>query len=252
MNRTLLCMLAGCALLGAGCVEDDISPNAPRPTGAFEEFQTEVPGLSGLCLNIVEDGLIAVSDKGDIYELDFDGTTRRVVYSSSHDFEAVTADAEAGVYYIAEEGENAIYRLSGRDFDRLDLVSEVDVPGGGVANKGLEGIALCGESLLVANQAQPTLVLRYSLLTDRIEEQIPIDFATFLSDICYDAAGDALWVLDSKQMRIFVCSMRGAVQRTYSVDFVKKAEAMALDRRHGVVWLGCDESGRLYRVRMTI
>ncbi|MDE5636415.1 MAG: hypothetical protein K2I43_00080, partial [Alistipes sp.] len=72
------------------------------------------------------------------------------------------------------------------------------------------------------------------------------------SDICYDSASDALWILDSKQKRISVCTTKGVVQRTYAIDFVAKAEAMALDRKQGVVWLGCDESGRLYRVRMTI
>lgn len=248
MSRQALCTLVGCALLSVACVEDDISPNAPRPAGRYDVFQTEVPGLSGLCLNAAGDGLVAVSDKGGVYELDFDGTTRRVLCDSSHDFEAVTSDG-SGAYYIAEEGENAIYRLSG---GRLELVAEVDVPGGGVANKGLEGICWCGESLLVANQAQPTLILRYSLLSGGIEEQIPIDFATFLSDICYDSARNALWILDSKQKRISVCTPKGVVQRTYAIDFVTKAEAMALDRSRGVVWLGCDESGRLYRVEMTI
>lgn len=252
MNRQALFALVGCALLGVACVEDEVAPSAPLPTGQYDEFQTEVTGLSGLCLNLAGDGLVAVSDKGNVYELEFDGTTRRVLYSSKHDFEAITADTGAGVYYMADEGENAVYRLSGDAFDRLDLVTEVDVPGGGVANKGLEGICWCGESLLVANQAQPTLILRYSLLSGKITEEIPIDFATFLSDICYDSVRGTLWVLDSKSKSIRVCSPKGVVQQTYAVDFVPKAEAMALDRKHGVVWLGCDESSRLYRVRMTI
>lgn len=246
MDLRILGAFALCAMPFCGCVEDDPSPMAPLPTGPYVEFQTEVAGLSGLCLNAAADGLYAVSDKGNICELTLEGATGRVLCESSHDFEAVTLDPVTGTLYIAEEAENAIYRLSGGELSR---VAAVDVPGGGVANKGLEGICWTGESLYVANQAEPAMILRCSA-DGEVEETIPIGFVTFISDICWDAATGTLWILDSRQQRIFCCTPAGAVLRTWSVDFVQKAEAMALDRRRGVVWLGCDETGRLYRVAL--
>ena len=46
---------------------------------AYEAFPTGVGEMSSLCLNQEKDGLYAVGDEGDIYEIGFDGKTRKVI-----------------------------------------------------------------------------------------------------------------------------------------------------------------------------
>ncbi|MDO9152721.1 MAG: hypothetical protein Q7U47_03265, partial [Paludibacter sp.] len=60
----------------SSCVKDigtDITPNEKD----YEEFSTNVLGFSGLCFSKDSTSFMAVSDKYGIYELNFDGTTKR-------------------------------------------------------------------------------------------------------------------------------------------------------------------------------
>ena len=248
MGRYILWCVIGLAVCFAGCEKDEAySPTTDDSVVSWTEYPTTIKGLSGLCLNASGDGLYAVSDGGSLYELAFDGTVGSTLCQTKHDFEAVTLDPATGALYLTDEGENALYRFAG---GQLSLVTKIDVPGGGVYNKGLEGVAWDGRYLYVANQAEPTLILKYDPETDKVVDQIRIDFVTFLSDIAYDAVDHALWILDSKGPNLYKCTLAGEVQRTWSVAFVAKAEALALDRNRGCVWLGCDKTGRLYRVEI--
>lgn len=247
MNRRIKNWMIVCAALMSSCVQDDIHPMADRPVESWTEYATTIRGLSGLCLNAAGNGLYAVSDGGTLHELSFDGTVGRTLYESTHDFEAVTLDQQTGALYLADEGENAIYRFSD---GKMELVANIDVPGGGVDNKGLEGVTWAGDFLYIANQESPTMILKFDLKKKEVVEYITVNFATFLSDIVYDSVEDALWILDSKGPKLYKCTLAGEVQKTWSVEFVPKAEALALDRNHGCVWIGCDQTSRLYRVEI--
>lgn len=247
MRRNILSMIVGIGVCLSGCVKDDIHPLSDRPVNSWTEYPTTIKGLSGLCLNSSGNGLYAVSDGGQLYELAFDGTVGRTLCDTKNDFEAVTIDTATGILYLVDEGENAIYRYAS---DTLEQIALIDVPGGGVSNKGLEGVMFDGHYLYVANQAEPTLILKYDPAAKAVVGQIGIDFVTFLSDIAYDAVDNALWILDSKGPKLYKCTIAGEVVKTWSVDFVAKAEALALDRNHGCVWLGCDQTSRLYRVEI--
>ena len=247
MRRYILWLIVGLGLCLSGCVKDDIHPMADRSVNSWSEYSTTIKGLSGLCLDASGNGLYAVSDGGLLCELAFDGTVGRTLCQTKHDFEAVTLDPTTGNLYLVDEGENAIYRFAEGS---LELIAMIDVPGGGVSNKGLEGVTCDGRYIYVANQAEPTLILKYDPVTKTVVDQIKIDFATFLSDISYDAVDNALWILDSKGPKLYKCSLEGEVLKTWSVDFVAKAEALALDRAHGCVWLGCDQTSCLYRVEI--
>lgn len=246
-KRLLLGWIIGLGVCLPGCVKDDVSPMADRAVISWTEYSTSIKGLSGLCMNSAGDGLYAVSDGGLLYELAFDGTVGRTLCETTHDFEAVTLDTATGTLYLADEGENAIYRFANGS---LELVAKIDVPDGGVPNKGLEGVTWDGHNLYIANQAEPTLILKFDLATKQVTEQIHIGFVTFLSDIEYDAAEGTMWILDSKGPKLYKCTLAGEVLKTWSVDFVAKAEALALDRKNGCVWLGCDQTSRLYRVEI--
>ena len=246
LRKILLSAVCGAGML-AGCVKDDIDPLAPRPTGDYTEYSTGLTGLSGICLDASGNALYAVTDKGSICMLTFEGTVSETLYTSEHDFEAVTLDPVTGTVYLAEEGEMALYKLSGTTPVDIVKIATLSVPGGGIANKGLEGVAYGNGTIYAANQAEPTLIFCCSP-DGNVKGTIDITFATFLSDICFDSSDNTLWILDSKKQSIFHCTLSGDLIATYSVDFVAKAEAMAIDRARNTIWIGCDQTSKLYRV----
>ncbi len=217
----------------------------------YEEFTTEVVGLSGICFSNDKASLFAVSDKYGIFELNTDGSTKRKFsYNGANDFEAITADPVTGNIYLADEGQMNLLLLSANE-QSVSLVTHITI-NGGVSNKGIEGLAYGRDTLYAVNQQSPTLLIKYSLGSHMEATRTVLSFATYLSDIFFDASDNSLWICDSYQKKIFHCNCNGGLIASQDIDFVAKAEGIVVDRTANVAWIGCDQTGKLYRIKLTI
>ncbi len=221
------------------------------PANNYTVYATEVYGLSGLCFGKDKSTLFAVSDKYGIYELNTNGSTKRKLpYSGSNDFEAITINPATGTIYLADEFEMNLLQLSA-DETTVSTVTHITVPGA-ISNKGIEGLAFGRDTLYAVNQQSPTILIKYSLAAHAETGRITLSFAQYLSDIFFDESDQSLWICDSYQQKIFHCNLNGDVIASQSVEFVAKPEALAVDRAANIAWVGCDQTGKLYRIKLTI
>ncbi len=193
---------------------------------------------------------MAVSDKYGIYELNFDGTTKRKLdYNVGNDFEAIAFNYKTKTYILADETNMTVSTLNS-DMT-LTQITKVIVDGG-ISNKGLEGLTFCEDTLYICNQEAPTALIKYDLKSKTEISLKTLSFAGYLSDICYDRSDKTLWICDSLQKKLYHCTLNGSVIAEQNIDFVAKAEALVIDRKKNIGWIGFDLSGNLYKVKLKI
>lgn len=251
--------MAAAALLCCGCLKDNSytppEQHEQEQGGAkeytistYDTFSTGVKELSSICFNASSDGFYAVSDEGKVYELGLDGKTRAVLYDKSgHDWEGVEFNGKD--ILLLEESESALYRLEGGS---VSLISKIDIPGGGVSGKGPEGLMCAKDTVFVANQASPTRIVKHRP-AGTVYGYVDISFVSkYLSDLCYDPIDNTMWIVDSKGPAFYHCTLDGKLIATYNIPFVKQAEAIAIDHKGGIAWIGCDTTSNLYRMKIEI
>ncbi len=244
-----LCLFSLIFLLGS-CVED-IQTDDPSIEKDYMEFSTSIIGFSGVCFSKDKNSLLVASDKLGLYELNFDGSTiRQLKYSGHNDFEGITINPATGTIYVADETNMTLNQLS-EDEMSITEISKIIIPNG-ISNKGIEGVTFGNDTLYAVNQTEPTLLIKYSLVSKKEISRTKVSFASYLSDICFDSSDNTLWICDSKQKKIFHCKLNAELIGTQNIDFVPKAEAIAIDRASNIAWIGCDETGNLYKVKIKI
>lgn len=213
----------------------------------YEAFETDVKELSSICFNKASDGLYAVSDEGKVYEIGFDGKTKSVLYGkSNHDWEGVEFSGKE--ILLMDEGESALYKLQDGDISRI---AEIKIPDGGEKNKGPEGIMCVKDTVFVGNQCSPTRIVKYCLTAGKVCGYFDVKFVSkYISDLCYDKTDNTMWIVDSKGPAFYHSTLDGKLIATYKIPFVNQAEAIAVDRTKGIVWIGCDTSSKLYRIKL--
>lgn len=221
-----------------------------KPDKEWKVFKTGLKNLSGICFNKDKTLLLAVTDKGNIYELDFQGNVKRKLpFDEFGDFEAITMNPQNGKVYLADENTMSVYELSSNE-KKIDKVVSVAVSNASY-NRGIEGVGYGKDVLYIANQSDPCRIFKYHL-KDKKMSQLDVNFTTFLSDIFYDFTDDTLWLVDSKKYQITHCNLNGKVIAQQNIPMVRKAEAIAVDREKNIVWIGCDKTGNLYQIKLKI
>ncbi|MBK9565639.1 MAG: SdiA-regulated domain-containing protein [Saprospiraceae bacterium] len=252
------CKFIGIALLvfitSSGCFLDnkiDQAKNNEIKPEAFNVYQAGITGFSGICPGKVKDTFLAVSDKTGIFEIDKVGKIiRKLPFSGSYDFEGITINPATNEVYLADEGQMKIYKLS-NDEKSIELITDVRVTGG-VINKGIEGLTYGNDTLYIVNQESPTIMIKYDLKSRKETARLAMNYVQFLSDIYYDGSDKTLWISDSKQQKFFHTDLNGNVIAFQSIPYIAKAEAITVDRVAKIAWIGCDETGFLYKVRLEI
>lgn len=259
--------MAAAALGCCGCLSDNSyipftpdeedterkeQPAAPQTydiSAAAAVYQTKVSELSSICLKSSPDGFYAVSDEGDVFELDMEGKTVSRLYSKgNHDWEGI--DCSGTDIYLMEESESALYRLSS---GQLTKVAVTRIPGGGVSGRGPEGLMIDGDIAYIGNQESPTRIVRYSLKESKQLSYYDVSFVRdFISDLCLDPVDNTMWIVDSKGEAFYHCSLDGQLIATYNIPFVKQAEAIAVDHANSLVWIGCDVTSKLYKIEIEL
>lgn len=211
-------------------------------------FQTDVTGLSSMYRR--GQSFISVSDKNGIYEINLEGKTiRKLSYNGNADLEGVAINDMTSDIYVVDEASMNVYQLSA-DEQSLQLITHINISGG-ISNKGLEGVAYANDTLYIVNQTQPTLLIKVSLSEKKEVSRTNVSFATYLSDICFDKTDNTLWICDSQSQKLFHCDLNGNVLKSQDISFVQKAEALFVDRQNKVVWIGCDATGKIYKLPLT-
>ena len=212
-----------------------------------EEVTTKVPEVSGLCLAPDGQGLLAASDENGVYYVSLAGDTRPFYTERRMDCEGVTLDPETrDVYYIVERKQE-VRRLKGPDYNESELLVTIDEVGKGT-NSGLEGISWYKDGkLFVGNQMKPVMLFQYSL-TDGIVSRTEIKGTTEIAALCYDPIRDVLWIADSEQHNINLCTTDGDVLMTYPVPFVDNGESLYVDHENDCIWIGDDTTSKIYKI----
>ena len=257
LRHCLLCVLAVSSL--SACLRDDDPPgpgDTTDPTvltfGEPMSFETNLEGLSAICLNENGDGLLVAEDNGHIYEFGLDGillkgnTVPNPDNRAKVDLEGITL-APDGKIYVCEERFREVWRL-GDDHTHISLVSVGPQEAGAQDNQGYEGIAAGKDILYIANQSSPKRVYTYSLTTGDWATAFDADWATSLSDIYYDNDDGTLWITDAKTKKLTQLKTDGTVLHTYDISFVKKPEGFCMDKAHKRFWFVCDQTSRLVTV----
>ena len=227
---------------------DDFKLHAYRPVmGKVEEVQTTCPEVSGLCLAPDGAGMLAASDENGVYRVSWTGETTEFYTEKELDCEGVTIDpVTKDVYYIVE-GVQELRRLAAPDYKEPELLFVLRDAGFGT-NSGLEGITWYKDGiLLIGNQMEPNLLVRYSLSDGELSRRVLTD-TDEIADLYYDPVRDVLWIADSERRTINVCTLEGDVLVSYPVPFIDNGEGLYVDHEHGCIWVGDDTTSKLYRI----
>ncbi|MBK8953204.1 MAG: hypothetical protein IPM85_14000 [Chitinophagaceae bacterium] len=67
-----------------------------------------------------------------------------------------------------------------------------------------------------------------------------------------DNSDNTLWFCDSQQKMIFNCNLNGDVLESQEINYVSKAEAIVVDRSTNTAWVGCDQTSKLFKIKLKI
>lgn len=228
----------------AQALEDNFSVNN---TDEIAQYPTKIKGFSGLIFDKNKENFYAVSDYGKIYLIDKQGHILQTLYKKGGDLEGITLDPSNQDIYVVDEQKMKVLKLNIED-KKLDTFLKIKVPNL-KRNKGLEAIAYGQDTLYIGNQFAPKRLFKYAVKTHQLSF-IDLDYAGYLSDMFYDNTDHTLWIANSKAKKIYQYSLDGKLIYEQNIDFIQKAEALTVDREQKILWIGCDYTGILHKVKL--
>lgn len=242
--------LLSAALFISGCSHARNTENDEVPLmGASTVFEVDVEEISGLCLDADRSALISCGDQGVIKRISFEGeVSDMLVYPA--DMEGVTLHPSTGDLYLAIEGRQEVARVAAPEYDVYETVFPVqEAIDGDYRNGGLEGVEYYKDDILFVGSQKDANIWQYKTDGTLISKISLSDFATEVAGLCYEPEVGLLWVTDSNQAKIFLCTVEGVLLETYDVPFIENLESICVDRERGCVWVASDEeSPKLYRI----
>ena len=217
---------------------------------------TGIQGFSGIYLAPDGSGFIAASDRGGVYKVSFSGEATPLYVETAGfglDCEGVTVDPATGdVYFVLERDKQEVRRLRAPAYSESEVLATITEVSSS-SNSGLEAIAWMGDgTLMVANQANPRLLLRISATDGSVMSRTEITTGiTDISDLCYDPVRNALWIADSETRTINLCDLEGKVQKSYSVSYIDNGEGLCIDRERQCIWVSDDTTSKVYKISFT-
>ena len=212
---------------------------------------TGIQGFSGICLAPDGSGFLAASDRGGVYRVSFSGEATTLYVETAGfglDCEGVTLDPATGdIYLVLEREKQEVRRLRAPDYSESEVLTTISE---GSFNSGLEAITWMGDgTLMIGNQANPCLLLRYSVADGTILSRTEItEGITDISDLCYDPVRNALWIADSETKTINLCTLQGAIIASYSISFIDNGEGLYVDRDRQCIWVSDDTTANIYKI----
>ncbi len=226
-----------------------VSPSSYLPRmGEVRSISSTCPEVSGLCPAPAGDGLLAASDDGGIYHVAWDGTTTPLYVDGKMDCEGVTLDPATRDVYFVVERKQEVRRLAGPGYDSSELLGVISEVGLGT-NDGLEALTWYKDgTLLVGNQRKPIALMRFSVADGTVVSRRELTGVTEIADLCYDPVRDVLWIADSEERTLNLCTVDGDVLASYSMAFIDNGEAVCVDHANSCIWVGDDTTSRIYKI----
>ena len=223
-----------------------VSPSAYMPKmGSYTTLNTTCPEVSGLCLAPDGSGLLAASDERGVYHISWDGQTTEFYTENHMDCEGVTIDPATGDVYFVVERKQEVNRLPApyKKPELLGVISEVGL----LTNDGLEAVTYYKNgTLLVGNQRKPVRLMRFA--NGQVIDRHDLTGVTEIADLCYDPVHDVLWIADSEERTINLCTLDGEVMATWNVPFIDNGESICIDHERSCIWVGDDTTSKIYRI----
>ena len=197
---------------------------------------------SGIVFHSRRGTLFVVGDKGDVCEIQRDGTLVKQKHIRKADFEGITCDPATGLLYVAIEGEERVVEIDPEDFRVLRGFSidrtfqgKVVLKAGG---SGIEAITFVpdshhpeGGTFFIANQGfdlnsteDPSAIFEVEVPLKRGSAADStakiVRFFTLgvidLSGLHYDRAKDRLYVISDATNTFFEITKEGHIVRAYA------------------------------------
>ena len=232
----------------SGIFEKDEDTRYLPVIGKRTVFDVDVEELSGLCLNKDKTALLSCGDQGVVKTISFEGKVTEI-FEYDTDMEGVTLDPETGDIYLAIEGAQIVAKLAAPDYNDFNTVFPVqEAIDNGYSNGGLEGIEFYKDDILFVGSQTEANLWQYHMDGTMISKVSLSAFATEVAGMCYDPVDDRLWIVDSNEAELYLVTVDGKLEATYSLGKIENAESVCLDRERGCIWVGSDEySPKLYR-----
>jgi uncharacterized protein YjiK len=164
------------------------------------------------------------------------------------DCEGVTLDPATRDVYFVVERKQEVRRLAGPGYDNAELLGLISEVGLGT-NDGLEALTWYKDGiLLVGNQRKPIALMRFSLADGAVVSRRDLTGVTEIADLCYDPVRDVLWIADSEERTLNLCTVDGDVLATYYIPFIDNGEAVCVDHANSCIWVGDDTTSRIYKI----
>lgn len=249
MSRGLLVLLSA-VFISHACSSGGNHESIKVPVmGASTFFDVEVEEISGLCFNADRSALISCGDQGVVKQISFEGEVSDILVYSA-DMEGVTLHPLTGDLYLAIEGSQEVAKLAAPAYDTYETVFKVqEAIDNKYQNAGLEGVEYYKDDILFVGSQAGANLWQYKTDGTLVSKISLSGFATEIAGLCYEPEKDLLWVTDSNEAKIFLCTTDGVLLATYDVPFIENLESICVDRERGCVWVASDEdSPKLYRL----
>ena len=236
-------MLAA-VLLMSGCTE---KLGIPQLGDDYTVYEVDMAELSGLCLSKDKTKLLACGDTGTVKEISFTGEVTDI-WKSGADMEGIAVNPSNGDIYLAIEGSQEIHRLPAPAYNQEVVMFDVS-SASAFKNSGIEAVEYYKKNIIFVGSQKGANLWQYKINGTLVSTVSLSAFASEIAALCYDEGADCLWVADSKQAKVFVCTVGGELLETYDFPFIENAEAICIDRDRDCLWIGSDEDAtKLYKI----
>lgn len=243
-------ILFSAVLLCLGCsgFHENVTDAVPV-MGSACVFDVDVEEISGLCMNPDRTALMSCGDQGVVKQISFEGEVSEIMEYPA-DMEGISLHLSTGDLYLAIEGSQEVARLKAPAYDAYETLFEVkEAIDKNYCNGGLEAVEYYKNDILFVGSQTEAILWQYKIDGTMVSKISLSDFATEIAGLCYEPEKDLLWVTDSNQAKIFLCTPEGSLLATYEVPFIGNLESICVDRERGCVWVASDEdSPKLYRL----
>lgn len=241
MVRSMVLLLV---LLFAGCARHEplaeIAPSLPVGSLTLVGVHSLTVGEpSGLAYSPKTGQLYMVSDaRSEIFVIDTTGRILSSIPVDAADLEGITLSAQADTFYVVEETASRVTRFlaNGTKVSSHPLLVRTD------PKHALEGITMDPAGhLIVLNEKAPAMLVELAGGTE--VRRMTLTETSDISDVCYDAATDALWVISDEARKVLKYSRTGELLGIWATP-LQQGEGIAFIGNR--MYLVSDQDAKMY------
>ncbi|MEX1189838.1 MAG: SdiA-regulated domain-containing protein [Bacteroidia bacterium] len=202
-------------------------------------FKLQIPEPSDICLHKSGKSLFIVSDRGIVYETDFEGKILRKSEQKPYDFEAITF-TEGNELVVADESKNVICMydvnvLKIKEIFRTEIKTS--------PKNGIEAICeIADGKIVIVTEKKPVDMFIYSYDFDLLEKKKPL-VPKDISAACY--YNNRLWLLSDEDASLYLMKDDFVtIAKSWKLPF-SSLEGLAFDT-DGNLYVVSDHSSILY------